>query len=68
MHLPIVWVAKYRRKVLFGQCRNEVKETLVMLVKAKEGLEIVEGSVCSDHVHMCLRIAPKYSVSKGWGI
>ena len=63
----IVWVPKYRRKVLFGQCRIEVKDTLAILVKAKDGLEIVEGSVCSDHVHVCLRIAPKYSVSKVMG-
>ena len=60
----IVWIPKYRRKMLFGQCRREVKDTLAMLVKAKEGLEVVEGSVGSDHIHICLRIPPKYSVSK----
>ena len=63
----IVWIPKYRRKVLFGQCRREVKDTLAMLAKAKEGLEVVEGSVGSDHIHICLRIPPKYSVSKIMG-
>ena len=63
----IVWIPKYRRKMLFGQCRREVKDTLAMLVKAKEGLEVVEGSVGSDHIHICLRIPPKYSVSKIMG-
>jgi putative transposase len=38
-----------------------------MLVGAKDGLEIVEGSVCIDHIHLCLRIAPKHSVSKVMG-
>ena len=37
------------------------------LVAAKDGIEIVEGSVCVDHVHMCLRIAPKYAVAKVMG-
>lgn len=63
----IVWIPKYRRKVLYGECRMEVKEVLAQLVAAKDGLEIVEGSVCRDHIHMCLRIASKWSVSKVMG-
>ena len=63
----LVWIPKYRRKVLYGECRREVMEVLKMLVKSKEGLEIVEGSVSKDHVHMCLRIPPKYAVSKVMG-
>ena len=62
----LVWIPKYRRKVLYGACRQEVMETLRMLTETK-GLEIVEGSVCKDHIHMCLRIPPKYSVSKVMG-
>jgi putative transposase len=46
---------------------QEVKDVLAMLVAAKDGLEIVEGSVSKDHIHMCLRIAPKLSVSKVMG-
>jgi putative transposase len=60
----LVWIPKYRRKMLYGECRREVMETLRMLAMAKEGLEIVEGSVGKDHIHMCLRIPPKYAVSK----
>lgn len=63
----IVWIPKYRRKVLYGECRQEVKDTIATLVEAKDGLEIVEGSVCSDHIHLCLRVAPKLSVSKVMG-
>ncbi len=29
-----------------------------------DGAEIVEGSACVDHIHICLRIAPKHAVSK----
>lgn len=63
----IVWIPKYRRKVLYGECREEVGNTLAKLVEAKDGIEIVEGSVCRDHIHMCLRIAPKHSVGKVMG-
>ena len=29
-----------------------------------DGVEIVEGTMCADHVHVCLRVPPKYAVSK----
>lgn len=60
----IVWIPKYRRKVLYGEVREEVRDILRQLIEAKDGVEIVEGSVCKDHIHMCLRIAPKYAVAK----
>jgi len=28
-----------------------------------KGVEVVEGTLCADHIHMCLAIPPKYSVS-----
>lgn len=59
----IVWIPKYRRKVLYGETRREVGEILRMLVDHMDGVEIVEGSACRDHIHICLRIAPKHSVS-----
>ncbi len=31
------------------------------------GIGIVEGAMCSDHVHLSLRIPPKYSVAKVMG-
>jgi putative transposase len=62
-----VWIPKYRKKVLYGQCRIDLREILRQLVERKPGLEIVEGSVCTDHVHLCLRIPPKYAVSEVMG-
>ena len=26
-----------------------------------DGVEKVEGSACADHIHICLRIAPKHA-------
>ena len=63
----LVWIPKFRRKTLYGECRKEVVDVLRTLVEAKDGLKIVEGTVAKDHIHMCLRIPPKYSVSKTVG-
>ena len=59
----IVFIPKYRRKVLYGQGRNDVREIIRTLCQYKK-VEIVEGAVCADHVHLCLRIPPKMSVSE----
>jgi putative transposase len=60
----IVWIPKYRRKVLWGQVRQEVGQIIRNLVEHMDGVEMVEGTLCPDHIHICLRIAPKHSVSK----
>ena len=62
----IVWIPKYRRKVLYGECRREVTEVVRQLLANKK-IEIVEGAVCSDHIHMSVRIPPKYAVSEIMG-
>lgn len=59
----IVWIPKYRRKRLYGDLRRELGEILAALVEQMDGVEKVEGSACVDHIHICLRIAPKHAVS-----
>jgi putative transposase len=59
----IVFVPKYRRKVLYGQVRQYVGPVLRELARQR-GCEIVEGFMKADHVHMMIRIPPKYSVSE----
>ncbi|MDR1185756.1 MAG: IS200/IS605 family transposase, partial [Coriobacteriales bacterium] len=61
------YIPKYRRQVLYGECRVQVRDILRELVDKKEGLEIVQGSVCPDHIHLCLKIPPKYAVSSVMG-
>ena len=62
----IVFIPKYRRKSMYGKVKKDVKEVLRKLCEYK-GVDIVEGTVCSDHVHMCLKIPPKFSVSEFMG-
>ena len=58
----LVFAPKYRRQVIYGQIKADVAEILSMLCKRK-GIEIIEA----DHVHMLVRIPPKYSVSEIMG-
>ncbi len=58
----IVWVPKKRRKIVYGKLRKELGTILRRLCEYK-GVEVVEGTLCVDHIHMCLAIPPKYSVS-----
>ena len=55
----IVFIPKYRRKVLYGECRTEIKEIIKRLL---------EGAVCIDHIHISIRVPPKYAVSKIMGM
>ena len=58
----IVFIPKYRRKVMYGELRNDIREIIRQLCGYK-GVEIVDGSVSRDHVHLCVKIPPKMSVS-----
>lgn len=62
----IVFIPKYRRKVMYGECRLEIREIIKRLADLKK-LEVVEGAVCMDHIHISLRIPPKYSVAEIMG-
>ena len=54
--------AKYRGKEIYGQLRKDIGEILRKLCEQK-GVEIIEGEVCPDHIHMLVSIPPKMSVS-----
>ena len=62
----IVFIPKYRRKKMYGQVKDDVREILKILCGYKK-VEIIEGAVCKDHVHLCLSIPPKQSVSDFMG-
>ena len=58
----LVFIPKYRRKVLYGKLRPKIGAILRELCRQR-GIELLEGHLMPDHVHMCLSIPPKYSVS-----
>ncbi len=59
----IVWIPKYRRKVLYGDLRKYLGEVLSDLAQQKES-KVLEGHLMPDHVHMLLSIPPKYAVAQ----
>jgi putative transposase len=62
----IIFIPKCRRKVLYGKVRRNLGEVFHELAKQRE-CQILEGHLCPDHVHMVIRIPPKYSVSHVMG-
>ena len=58
----IVFIPKYRKKVIFGQIRRELGDIFHSLARQKESL-IEEGHLMSDHVHLMISIPPKYAVA-----
>ena len=59
----LVWIPKYRKKVLYGNLRKYLGEVFKELALHKES-EILEGHLMGDHVHMLISIPPKYAVSQ----
>ena len=59
----VVFIPKYRRKILFGRLRQELGPVFRRLAEQKE-CRIEEGHLMADHVHMLLSIPPKYAVSQ----
>jgi putative transposase len=58
----LIFVPKKRKKVILNKTRKDLVKIFHELAKQKES-RIIEGNLCPDHVHMCIEIPPKYSVS-----
>lgn len=62
----IVFTPKYRRKAIFNQYKSSIRDILKQLCNYK-GVEIVEGHLMIDHVHMLVSVPPKISISSFMG-
>src|ERR1700692_856419 len=62
----VVFVPKRRRKVIFGQTRQQLGPIFHSLARQKE-CQILEGHLMPDHVHMCIAIPPKHAVASAIG-
>lgn len=59
----IVFIPKYRRKVLYGTNKKDIAEIIKKLCDMK-GVNLIEGHVCLDHIHIYVAIPPKLAVSE----
>lgn len=63
----LIYCPKYRRRILKDEIREYVKQEISSLVQQKEGIEIIEMNVQSDHIHLFVWLPPKYAVSAVMG-
>jgi putative transposase len=59
----LVWSTKYRKKVLYGQVAERLRELIREICKGNE-IDIIKGSISKDHVHLFISAPPFLSVSK----
>jgi REP-associated tyrosine transposase len=59
----LIWIPKYRKKVIYGQLRKYLGEVFRDLALQRES-NIIEGHLLGDHVHLLISIPPKYAVSQ----
>ena len=62
----IVFTPKYRRKIIYNELKADIRDIIKDLCKWK-GIEIIEGHLMPDHIHLLISIPPKYSVSAVMG-
>ena len=63
----IVWIPKYRRRILNPGLRGYLKKVFPKLLRNMAGCEMVELNIQVDHIHTIMIIPPRYSVSEVLG-
>lgn len=63
LKVHIIWIPKYRKKVLSGQVAVRTRDVLRQIALEHE-LDIISGKVASDHVHMFIGYRPTQNISK----
>jgi putative transposase len=58
----VVFIPKYRRKILYGKLRAKIGSLLRDLCKQK-GVELLKGNARPDHIHLFLSVPPRYSIA-----
>ncbi len=59
----IVWIPKYRKKVLVGEVATRARD-LLRKIAMEHDLVVISGKVAKDHVHIFLSYRPHQSISK----
>ena len=62
----IVFAPKYRRQVIYGEIKKDIREILRKLCVQKD-VEIIEAEACSNNIHMLVSIPPHISVAQFMG-
>lgn len=62
LSLTRLFIPKYRKKVLCGKLRTDVREIISTLCRYKD-VEIIDGAVCEGYIHLSVAMPPKISIS-----
>ena len=63
IHLHLVWITKYRKKVLVDSVALRVRDMIREICQG-EGVDIIKGHVSKDHVHLFVSIPPQVTISR----
>jgi len=63
LKVHLIWIPKYRKRVLTGQVALRARDILRQIAMEHE-LEVISGKISSDHVHMFIGYRPTHNVSK----
>jgi len=63
IHLHLVWITKYRKKVLEGGVAFQVRD-MIREICRKENVDIMKGHVSKDHIHLFVSIPPQLTISR----
>ncbi len=62
IHLHLVWITKYRKKLLTGPVAIEVRD-MIRSMRQRENVDIMNGHVSQDHVHLFISLPPQVAIS-----
>ena len=62
----IVFAPKYRRQIVYKQISADIGQ-IIRALCARKGIEILEAAAMPGHIHLYVKIPPKYSVSEVMG-
>lgn len=63
LHIHVVWITKYRKKVLKGELANFIRD-IIREECSKMKVDILKGPVSKDHIHLLLSIPPQITISR----
>ena len=63
LQFHVVWITKYRKKILVGKIASRLKVLLMQGCSAK-GITIIKGNIQPEHVHLLISIPPSLSIAQ----
>lgn len=67
LQFHVVWITKYRKKILVGKIASRLKVLLMQGCSAK-GITIIKGNIQPEHVHLLISIPPSLSIAPSYAV